>query len=269
MLGKGRRRIGDFVAKPNDCSSLRRQSDCQISQSQSLKEDVEGLLGKNPLLKPKDLCRLLGLSYQKYRDYVSHVRSKWKSDRKNGLGLKCLSFHGVHGWVTVPAVVDRSRAVGVGWVLSRAKNRMLVWKDEYGRLEWFETGRCKVWVRRPANRGRALQLVCNGFSLSGLVSDVKVLDAVLASLRLKGGTAVVETGERLPYVVVDLFRVSNGVKIKSGDSSHPTCFEIEFSYPDWAERNERLLKDLLHILNGVNGSSGARDPHSESLSYVS
>jgi hypothetical protein len=97
---------------------------------------------------------------------------------------------------------------------------------------------------------------------------MKVLDSVLASLRLKGGTAVVETGERLPYLVIDLFRVSNGVKIKTGDSSHPTCFEIEFSYPDWAERNERLLQDLLRNLNSVNVSTGVRDPRSESLGYV-
>lgn len=258
-----------FLARSSGGDSLRRHSDSQIGQSQSIKEDVEDLLDKNPLLKPKDLCRLLGLSYQKYRDYVSHVRSRLKSDYRNGLGLKCLSFHGVHGWVTVPSAVDRGRAASVGWVQSHARNRMLVWKDELGRLEWFETGRCKVWVRKLANRGRALQLVCNGFSLSGLVSDMKVLDGILASLRLKGGTAVVETGERLPYLVVDLFRISNGVKIKSGDSSHPTCFEIEFSYPDWAERNERLLQDLLRSLNGVNMLTGVRDPRSESLGYVS
>jgi hypothetical protein len=252
----------------NDCVSSRRRSDSQISHSQSIKGDVEGLLGKNPLLKPRDLCQLLGLSYLKYHDYVSHIRSKWRSDCRNGLGLKCLSFHGVHGWVTVPSVVDRGRAVSAGWLRSRARNRMLVWKDELGRLEWFETGRCKVWVRKPANRGRALQLVCNGFSLSGLVSDMKVLDSILASLRLKGGTAVVDTGERLPYLVIDLFRISNGVKIKTGDDSHPTCFEIEFSYPDWAERNERLLQDLLHCMNSASALTGVRDPRSENLCYV-
>jgi hypothetical protein len=253
----------------DDCVFSRKKSDCQISQSRSIREDVEGLLGKNPLLMPKDICRLLGLSYQKYRDYVSHVRSRWRSDRKSGLGLRCLSFHGVHGWVLVPASVDRVRAPLVGWVRSRARNRMLVWKDEFGRLEWFETGRCKVWVRKPANRGRALQLVCNGFSLSGLVTDMRVLDGILGSLRLKGATAVVETGERLPYLVIDLFRVSNGIKIKTGDDSHPTCFEIEFSYPDWAERNEKLLQDLLHCMNGVRAPTSIQDIRSESLSYVS
>jgi len=251
------------------CFSPRKKSDSQISQSQSIKEDVESILGKNPLLKPKDICHLLGLQYQKYRDYVSHIRSKWKSDYKSRVGLKCLSFHGVHGWVLVPASVDRSRAYLVGWVQSRARNRMLVWKDEYGRLEWFETGRCKVWVRRPANKGRALQLVCNGFSLSGLVTDMKVLDEILASLRLKGGTAVVETGERLPYLVIDLFKVSNGIKIKTGDDTHPTCFEIEFSYPDWAERNEKLLQDLLHSMNSIKAPAGIQQgPRGENLSYV-
>jgi hypothetical protein len=97
---------------------------------------------------------------------------------------------------------------------------------------------------------------------------MKVLDGVLGSLRLKGGTAVVETGERLPYLVIDLFRISNGVKIKTGDDSHPTCFEIEFSYPDWAERNERLLQELLHSMNSANALTGIQGPRSENLCYV-
>jgi hypothetical protein len=248
-------------------SFLGRKSDCQISQSQSIKEDVEGLLGRNPLLKPKDICLLLGLPYQKYRDYVSHVRSRWRSDYKSRLGLKCLSFHGVHGWVLVPANVDRARAPLCGWLQSKARNRMLVWRDELGRLEWFETGRCKVWVRKPANKGRVLQLVCNGFSLNGLVSDMKVLDQILVSLRLKGGTATIDTGERLPYVVIDLFRFSNGVKIKAGDDSHPTCFEVEFCYPDWAERNERLLQELLRALNH-SAETWLHDTRSNDLSYM-
>jgi len=255
-------------ASCDDHISSRKKYDSQNSHSQSLRQAVYDLLDKNPLLTAQPLCKLLNLPYRRYRDYVAHLRSKWRYDHKNGLGLKCLSFHGVHGWVLVPANVDRMRAPLVGWVQSRARNRMLVWKDEYGRLEWFETGRCKVWVRKPANKGRALQLVCNGFSLSGLVTDMKVLDGILASLRLKGGTAVVDTGERLPYLVIDVFRLSNGIKIKTGDDSHPTCFEIEFSYPDWAERNERLLQDLLHSMNGIKASTGVQNPHSENLGYV-
>lgn len=249
--------------------SSHKKYDSQISHSQSLRQAVYELLDKNPLLTARPLCKLLNLPYRRYRDYVAHLRSKWRYDHKNGLGLKCLSFHGVHGWVLVPSSVARAKAVEVGWVQSRARNRMLVWKDEFGRLEWFETGRCKVWVRKPANKGRALQLVCNGFSLSGLVSDMKVLDGILASLRLKGGTATIDTGERLPYLVIDLFRISNGIKIKTGDDSHPTCFEIEFSYPDWAERNEKLLQDLLHSISGVKAPSMMLDVRGKNLSYVS
>jgi len=244
------------------------KSHSESSDSESLRQQVFALLDKNPLLTPKMLCKLVGTHYRVHGRYFANLKSAWKSHYKNRLGLKCLSFHGVHGWVLVPPNVDRVRAPLVGWVQSRAKNRMLVWKDEFGRLEWFETGRCKVWVCKPANRGRALQLVCNGFSLSGLVSDMKVLDGILSSLRLKGGTAVIDTGERLPYLVIDLFRLSNGIKIKTGDDTHPTCFEIEFCYPDWAQRNERLLQDLLRVFNHVGETSPG--PRSKvDLSYVS
>ena len=43
-----------------------------------------------------------------------------------------------------------------------------------------------MYVRRPANLGRAYQLVCDGFSFTGLITDVKVLEQVLQALRFKG-----------------------------------------------------------------------------------
>jgi hypothetical protein len=35
-----------------------------------------------------------------------------------------------------------------------------------------------LFVRKPANLGEAYQLVCNGFSFTGLITDVKVLEGV-------------------------------------------------------------------------------------------
>jgi hypothetical protein len=99
-------------------------------------------------------------------------------------------------------------------------------------------------LRKPANLGKAYQLICNGFSFTGLVTDIKVLEAVLASVRFKGAHYVFSTGQRLPRLTIDLFAQSNGVIIKVGDRSHPHAVEVVACYPDWAERNERLLEQL-------------------------
>ena len=57
-----------------------------------------------------------------------------------------------------------------------------------------------------------------------------------------------EMKERLPYLVIDLFKKSNGVVIKVGDRTHPTGVEVIAEYMDWAERNERLAEQLIDVL---------------------
>jgi hypothetical protein len=166
----------------------------------------------------------------------------------------------------VPLSVDRKRAVEVGWVESRARNRWLLWRDKLGRLMWFETGRVNLYVRKPVNLGKVYQLICNGFSFTGLIPDVKVLEQVLASVRFKGGHYVFPTGERLPRLTIDLFRKSNGVVIKVGDVSHPNAIEVIAFYPDWAERNERLLERLNEVLSRIFGSVPQNFPRD--LDYV-
>jgi len=87
-------------------------------------------------------------------------------------------------------------------------------------------------------------LICNGFSFTGLITDIKVLEQVLSTLRFKGAHYVFSTEQRLPRLTIDLFAKSNGVIIKVGDRSHPHAVEVVACYPDWAERNERLLEQL-------------------------
>ena len=226
----------------------RDEYDSQNSQSQepqSIKAQVYELLTENPLLSPLRLSQILKLDYRRYRDYVTHLRSRWKYDSKNERGSKC-SLHGWRGWCYLPREYSnvRVRAVEVGWIRSRARNRWLLWKDRLGRLQWFETGRVNLYVRKPANLGRAYQLICNGFSFTGLITDIKVLELVLSSIRFKGAHYVFSVGERLPKLTIDLFQKSNGVIIKVGDVTHPDSLEIIATYPDWAERNERMFEQL-------------------------
>jgi len=245
-------------------------SHSESSDSESLRRQIVTELGKNPLLTAKPLCRLLGLDYRKHGKYVANLRSFWKYHHRNERGSKC-SSHGWRGWCYLPAGVARATAVDVGWLLSRARNRWLLWKDRLGRLQWFETGRVNLYVRKPANLGRAYQLICNAFSFTGLITDIKVLEQVLASVRFKGAHYVFPVGQRLPRLTIDLFAKSNGMIVKVGDTTHPDSIELIAMYPDWAERNERLFEELLETLRSAKtpGIEGPRDPRSKNLGYVS
>jgi hypothetical protein len=223
--------------------SVENQYYCKSGNSVSIRQAVFEKLDENALLTAKSLCAFLRLPYSRYRNYVAKLRCEWKYYRKNERVSKC-SIHGWRGWCYVPENVDRARALSVGWVASKARNRWLLWRDRLGRLQWFETGRINLYVRKPGNLGRAYQLVCNGFSFTGLITNVKVLEAVLAGVKFKGAHYVFETNSRLPNLVIDLFAKSNGVVIKVGDSSHPSAVEVVSCYPDWAERNERLLEEI-------------------------
>jgi hypothetical protein len=44
------------------------------------------------------------------------------------------------------------------------------------------------------------------------------------------------------------FAKSNGVIVKVGDTWHPNSVEVIACYPDWAERNERVLEQLSDTL---------------------
>jgi hypothetical protein len=102
-----------------------------------------------------------------------------------------------------------------------------------------------MYVRKPANLGRAYQLICNGFSFTGLLTDLEILKDTLAGIRFKGAHYVFNTDQRLPRLVIDLFAKSNGITVRAGDRSHPHGIEITSCYPDWAEKNEQLLRKIL------------------------
>lgn len=234
----------------------------ELDELLSIKARVLKKLKEDPLLKPKTLCKLLDLNYNDpakgkcYKSYVQNIRSEWLRSPKFQQGSKVKmpsSFHKARGWVYVDRLnLKIEDALRVGWIQSRSRNKALLWKDpKFGRMVWFPTtGRVNLFIKSPALKGRVFQLFCNGFSMTGLVTSMTILDRLLESIRLKGAHAVFETSQRLPYIVIDLFKLSNGVIFRSGDKSHPTAYEVEFCYPDFAEQNERLLKEIHKMLRG-------------------
>lgn len=251
----------------------------------TLKEKIHSLLDKNALLLPMQICKLLGLPYKYkclqckttrlnakdkcrvcgtseaekgYWSYVAKVRSKWKHDLEDERGLKPSSFKNWRGWIYVDKLLNRKRdpsvvraAVDAGWILTRSKNHYLLWKSKHGRLEWHVTGRVKVWVKKPASQGKAFQMLCDAFFATGLIFDIRLLEPFLKSLRFKGATVIIETGQRLPYLKIDFLKESNGFIFKAGDRSHPHAYELNFWYPDWGEQAEQTIARLTKLLEDL------------------
>lgn len=232
-------------------SFVRVNSHSESSDSYSDRQRAFKLLDKNPLLTAKSLCKLMDLDYLQSGKYLNNVKSRWKYHYQNGLGSKCPKQHRVKALVYVPKSLDRKRfvdvgrqAVGVGWEESRNRNKVLLWKKDkfLGRVEWWQTGRVLVYVRKPQTMGRVKQLLCRAFFETNLILDGKVLDAFMCNVRWHSSDDVFETGERLPYKVIDNYVESHGLRIVLGDRSHPDSVEVQWCYPDWLERTEQLLE---------------------------
>jgi len=226
--------------------------------SSSLKDRVINLLEKDPLLTSKHLCKILGLDYKYHGSYVNNIKNRWKHSPEFSRGSKPSNAHYWHGWCYTPKCLSRKndktteQALASGWKPTRSKNRFLMWKDKLGHLKWFETGRINIHVKKPANKGKAMQILANAFYNNGMIFDIRIFEALSNTVRFKGQHYVYDVKERLPYLVIKDFQDSNGIVIRLGDKSHPTAVEIEIEFPDWGEHIEntvlgfeRTLKKLL------------------------
>jgi hypothetical protein len=98
---------------------------------------------------------------------------------------------------------------------------------------------------------------------------MKVLEEVLSGLRFKGAHYVFSTGQRLPKLTIDLFQKSNGIVIKVGDNSHPDGLEVLATYPDWGERNEKFLEQMINAFRPLLEPAGSEVQKKGDLDYVS
>jgi hypothetical protein len=236
----------------------------------TLKSQVYALLTQNPGLLPKAICEKLHISYKDHGGSVRHIRCSWKRDTEKQHG-SVSSIHAWRGWVYLPGGVGPDKAVAP-WKVTTARNRWLLLKNNLGRLQWFypskarpELGsRVNIYARAPVEPGRIIQLLAQAFTWTEIITDLKVFRQVVAGIRFKGAHYVVPLGFRLPQpIVVDLFGPSNGVVVKLSDRSHRDALELQVHYPDWAERNEKLFRDLEEFFKDFTGGPGKpRDPKS-------
>jgi hypothetical protein len=96
-------------------------------------------------------------------------------------------------------------------------------------------------------------LFCDAFFRSGLISDVKVLDACLGRIRIKGAHSVFPLGQRLPYRVIDAFVDSHGFLIKVGDRTHPDSLEVIWEVQEQLDRVASLADGFAKFLMEFHG----------------
>jgi len=226
-----------------------------VPASMTLKDRVWKLLDKHPTLRAKKICQLLHLNYNDKKKSVTNIRSDWFHSPRFERGSKPSSSHRYHGWVYVPKCLNRredpkvtDRAVECGWIQTMSKNRYLLWKDPLGHMKWYETGRVNINLRKPANnKGKALQLVANGFYGNGMIFDIRHFEAMAKTYGFKGQHYVYDTKQELPYMIIKDFQ-DVGFVIKIGDLTHKCAVEIIYEFPDHAERSEKLQKRTNKVL---------------------
>ena len=206
------------------------------------------------------LCTDLGLYYEENKRYLWILSSQFKTLVQFGRGSIRPNYHNWKGFVYAPVAVDRSAAPGKGkgWIQSRSRNRFFLFKNELGRLEWFETGRINICLRMPANPGKLKRLLAQAFCWTGLITDINLFDAFVDRVRFNGAHAVYETEEKLPYLRIDDLRESNGITVKIGDLSHPRAVEIEFHRLKQAEELRETTEAFIDVVKELRGSGASK-----------
>lgn len=246
--------------------------------TQNKKKAVWAVLEKRPHSSPTMICELLEINKTyKNRSLIKTYKYRWRIGKQiYRQGLKSLSCHKVHLFHHALNSMDPEVAVKhTDWKMAiDSKNGMVYFVHKYGRIEWFpSTGRINVYVKKPALLARIKQLISDAFYRNGIVYDFDNFIVWMEEFKLKGFHLVKDTGERLPYVKIGMLKDSNGVIVKIGDKSHPTSIEIEVTYPDWAERNERQTKQIAEDFKSVVESAMeevklSRDERKEFLQFI-
>ncbi len=239
----------------------------KVSAMDSIRQKIIAVLNDNPLYSAKKVCEVLQLDYKKYKQQIWNAKTYYK----NRQGLKgSISFHAVRYFSYALKSMDRGSAIGNNWIQSKGKNRVLIFKNELGRIEWFETGLIVAWVKR-ANQGRLFQLLSGGFSYNA--DWLSYYESWLNSFRLKGSHLVQDIGQPLPYAKNTLFKDSLGITVKMGDRSHRRGLELEFCLPNFVEdfrlmhvESIKTFKAFNDLMNDMLAPKSVKDMPKEMIS---
>lgn len=230
----------------------------------TLKEQVFYLLNENALYSAKRICQILQIDYKREKGYIWKLRSEWKHLPDYIQGIKRISLHNEQFSIRALDQLDRKlddrvtlKAIERGWHDHRARNKLLIWRSSkgIGWLKWWQSGKILGHCNKPASRGKVLQLLADAFLGTSLIEDDNLFYGWADGfVMLHGGHLTYDTQQRLPYARIEMLKELNGVVVTLGDKSHPTCVEIQFSVPTWAEKFEVLTRENMKALE-INGKT--------------
>jgi hypothetical protein len=231
------------------------------SNAGNTRKQVFALLDKDPLLTAQKIAVIMGLSvseYNRLKGYIRKLKCDWKRHHENERGLIRSCPDDVHNAFFVGKLnLDIGKLnFSSGWLKTKSRNKFWLWKDGLGRIRVFETGTVELYVRKPASLGKAMQLFCNAFTWTKIVTDLAVIDEFQKGLRIRGFHAVFNTPQRLPYMKVRLFKGTNGIELLLGDRTHPNGVELVVNYIDQVEQAKSLVENLSKAFGLSDLSSG-------------
>lgn len=212
------------------------------SEHDAIKQRALALFQQNQKIKAKQACSELNLSYHEKGKLINTYLSEFRYQLKIGnIPSVPKTLPHWRKWVWNSVVFSdetHNRALCCGWKESKNRNRMLVFSDRLGSVQWFRNGTVLILMKGSSNLGMAKTLFCRAFSF---LSDDTLNELCSGSLREVGRHWVFEQGKDMPRFEIDQFQKSHGLKIFS-DGSHPTAVEIEETVPIY-------LQDMIEVQN--------------------
>ena len=248
-----------------------------LAYQENKRRTVFIFLDKNPLLTPSDLAKLIGIPIAERKKelvYLKKLKYDWKGNHEKQRGsIRSIpdEVHNAYYRGVLPLEVTncvflklRSLVYGYGstdfiagaWIQTKSRNKALLFKSSQGRIRLFHTGTVQLFVRKPANDGKCMQLFCSAFTKNGLIDSLKVIEGFQKSLMRKMHCTI-DMHQKLPYAKVTAFQETHGFTFVSGDRSHPTCFEFMFDYNTEVQSVRAIVEQFGSFLKSIQDSKGS------------
>lgn len=203
---------------------------------------VFSFLSHNPRLSVMDLeQKLREKGFLLKRQTIKNYKTEWfrvKAYSENGV---VPSLHNGLGKLESEFSADLwKEAPAYGWRISKNRNCERLWSKSGIHVFWSRNGMVRFSFKGSRPRGHLLGVFSHAFWLL-LLSTGKserelsdYLKDVFEKKYREYAHFAWETGQPQPKMTINHFSKSLGLKIKLGDSSHPTSLEIEQREPPWA-----------------------------------
>ena len=220
-----------------------------IPEERTLKEKTYTLFCQNPQITATKVCEFYILPYKKKGATINNYLSMFRSNLNNGhVPSEPKNSPHCRKWVWNKVVFNderKSEALSNGWKQSKNRNRMLMFMDKLGSVQWFETGTANVMPKGSSRLADAKALLWGAFSW---LDDLELSRLCEGSIREVNRHRVFDVGVNLPRFKLEFFKKTHGLTIRS-DGSHPGKLEVEETVPLYLQEINRTLQETNKTLD--------------------